>query len=152
MESMSIRPVRREDRAAWRALRDGYNAFYGRTGPTALSEDITAATWARFFDDAEPVFCLVADDGDRLIGIANYLFHRSSSRPSDVCYLQDLFTAEDRRGRGIGRRLIEGVIEAARAAGCCRVYWQTHAGNQAARALYDTVAEHRGFIIYARDL
>ena len=26
---------------------DGYNAFYGRSGPTALSPEITAMTWAR---------------------------------------------------------------------------------------------------------
>jgi hypothetical protein len=32
------------------------------------------------------------------------------------------------------------------------VYWQTHAQNVAARALYDRLAEHLGFIVYAHDL
>jgi GNAT superfamily N-acetyltransferase len=70
----------------------------------------------------------------------------------DVCYLQDLFTAPELRGLGIGRRLIHAVYDAARIAGCPRVYWQTQVTNQAGRALYDKVAEHRGFIIYGHEL
>ena len=152
MQDITIRPVRREDHADWRALWDGYNAFYGRVGTTALPEAVTARTWERFFDSAEPVFSLVAEQDGRVTGLANYLFHRSTSRLSDVCYLQDLYTAEHARGHGVGRRLIEGVVERARTAGCCRVYWQTHGENRVARGLYDAIAQHSGFIVYARDL
>lgn len=147
-----MRGVRREDYGQWRALWDGYNAFYGRAGATALAEEITASTWERFFDPGEPVHAVVAEDGARLVGLAHYLFHRSTSRLRDVCYLQDLFTAEPARGRGIGRGLIEAVYEAARAAACSRVYWQTQAGNAAGRALYDKLAQHRGFIVYVHEL
>jgi GNAT superfamily N-acetyltransferase len=147
-----IRPVERGDYAAWRPLWDGYNAFYGRSGETALPEAITAATWERFFTPAEPVHALVADDQGRVAGLVHYLFHRSTTRLHDVCYLQDLFTAEHLRGQGIGRRLIAAVCDAARAANCSRVYWHTQATNAAGRALYDKVAEHKGFIVYVREL
>jgi GNAT superfamily N-acetyltransferase len=133
-------------------LWDGYNAFYGRSGLTALPEPITLATWERFFDTAEPVHALVAEDDGRLVGLTHYLFHRSTTQLNDVCYLQDLFTAEEARGRGIGRHLIMAVYEAARAAGSKRVYWQTQATNQAGRMLYNKVAEHRGFVVYSHDL
>jgi len=152
MQDITIRPVHRDEYPAWRLLWDGYNAFYEREGPTALEESITERTWARFFDPAEPVHGLVAVDGDRLVGMANYLFHRNTTRLQDVCYLQDLFTAAEARGRGVGRRLVEAVFDAARAAGSRRVYWQTHEGNALARALYDTLAEHKGFIVYAKEL
>src|SRR5881392_3155746 len=112
--SMNIRPVRRSDYDAWRPLWDGYNTFYGRTGPTALPEEITRATWERFFDTSEPINALVAEESGHLIGLAHYLFHRSTTRLRDVCYLQDLFTAESARGRGVGRHLIEAVYQAAR--------------------------------------
>jgi GNAT superfamily N-acetyltransferase len=69
-----------------------------------------------------------------------------------VCYLQDLFTAESSRGHGIGRRLIEAVMGAARQAGSSRVYWQTKVDNHAARRLYDKLAKHTGFIVYASEL
>jgi GNAT superfamily N-acetyltransferase len=147
-----VRPIRREDHAAWRPLWDGYNAFYGRSGETALDERITARTWERFFDAAEPVHAFVAEVDGRVVGLVHYLFHRSTTRLTDVCYLQDLFTDPALRGRGVGRALIEAVAAAAREAGSSRLYWQTHTTNAAGRALYDKVAEHRGFIVYAREL
>ena len=151
--SFHIRPLQPTDRAAWQPLWEGYNAFYGRAGETALPADITETTWARFFDAAEPVHALVAvDEGGALLGLVHYLYHRSTTRIEPTCYLQDLFTAPEARGRGIGRALIEAVCTAAREAGVKRVYWQTHTGNATGRALYDKVAHHAGFIIYARDV
>ncbi len=146
-----VRPLEAGDRAAWRPLWDGYNAFYGRVGETALPEAITARTWERFLDPAAPVHALVAVAGHEIVGLAHYLYHPSTSRLRDVCYLQDLFTVPAMRGRGVGRRLIEAVCEAAREAGSDRVYWQTQAGNAAGRALYDKVARHHGFIVYSRE-
>ena len=147
-----VRDVGRSDRVQWQILWDEYNAFYGRSGPTSLDPAVTELTWARFFDPAESVRCLVAADGGRVVGIAHYLFHRSTTRTADVCYLQDLITLAPLRGKGIGRMLIEAVAGAARAAGCSRVYWQTKVDNHTARALYDKVAEHTGFIVYAKEL
>jgi GNAT superfamily N-acetyltransferase len=151
-ETLLIRPIERADCVGWRALWDGYNRFYGRQGPSAIPESITEATWERFFSPEEPVHALVAEQDGRAIGIAHFLFHRSTTRLTDVCYLQDLFTAEDARGRGVGRQLIHAVYEAARAAGSSRVYWQTQATNAPGRALYDKVAEHQGFIVYTHEL
>jgi GNAT superfamily N-acetyltransferase len=151
-EKVKIRAIRRADYDGWRPLWDGYNAFYDRGGATALPEPITRSTWDRFFDAAEPVHALIAERDGRVAGLAHYLYHRSTTRLRDVCYLQDLFTAPELRGLGIGRRLIQGVYEAARAAGCGRVYWQTHLANQPGRALYDKVAAHQGFIVYAHEL
>jgi GNAT superfamily N-acetyltransferase len=149
---LTVRPVATSDYEGWRPLWDGYNAFYQRSGPTALPEAITHATWNRFLDPAEPVHALVAEQAGRIVGLAHIVYHRSTTRLHDVCYLQDLFTAPEVRGLGIGRRLIEGVYEAARNAGSSRVYWQTQAGNAAARALYDNIAKHLGFIVYSHEL
>jgi GNAT superfamily N-acetyltransferase len=147
-----IRAIRRADYDGWRPLWDGYNAFYGRSGATALPEAITQATWERFFDAAEPVYALVAEREGRVVGLTHYLYHRSTTRLRDVCYLQDLFTMSELRGLGIGRLLIQGVYEAARVAGCTRVYWQTHATNLPGRTLYDKVARDHGFIVYSHEL
>ena len=148
----NIRPVTRKDYADWRQLWDGYNAFYGRSGPTALEEQITEATWERFFSASEPVHALVAQDENRIVGIAHYLFHRSTTRLHDVCYLQDLFTSQQYRGRGVGRLLIQAVYAAASAAKSSRVYWTTQTTNEAGRALYEKIAKHAGFIVYSHEL
>ena len=145
---MRVRTVRREDFPTWQKLWDGYNAFYGRSGATALPAEVTQTTWSRFFDVYEPMHALVAESAGSLLGLTHFLYHRSTIALGPVCYLQDLFTVEAARGRGVGRALIEAVYERARAAGSSRVYWLTHETNATAMRLYDRVAEKSGFLVY----
>lgn len=151
-QSILVRPVTRDDFDAWMILWDGYNAFYGREGETALDPKITAVTWQRFFDPNDPVFGLVAELDGKVVGLAHYLFHRSTTRIELTCYLQDLFTDPALRGRGIGRALIQGVYECAAREGVKKVYWQTHETNATARRLYDKMAKCGGFIVYDHQL
>jgi hypothetical protein len=102
--SLTIRPVTKQDYDQWLPLWDGYKAFYGRSGPTALAPEITRMTWARFFDAYEPVHALVAESEGRLLGLTHYLFHRSTTAIEPSCYLQDLFTAEAPAARASPRR------------------------------------------------
>jgi len=143
-----IRSAVETDHPQWRPLWDGYNAFYGRSDASALPEQITRTIWTRFFDESEPVHALVAELHGRIVGIAHYMFHRSMISIEQVCYMQDLFTASEARGCGVGRALIEAVCERAWAAGSRRVYWHTHETNAAAMRLYNTVAEKSGFVVY----
>ena len=151
-DSLLVRPVARSDYAQWLRLWDGYNAFYGRSGETALAPEITQMTWVRFFDAYEPVHALVAESRGRLGGLAHYLFHRSTTTIAPVCYLQDLFSDASARGQGVGRALITELYGRARQAGASRVYWQTHETNQTAQTLYDKVAERSGFIVYRKQI
>src|SRR5215469_4696352 len=150
--ALIIRPLARADFDAWLPLWDGYNKFYGRFGPTALPIEITRMTWARFFDAYEPVHALVAESEGKLVGLVHYLLHRSTTLIEPNCYLQDLFTDERTRGKGVGRALIEAVYERAKSAGCSRVYWLTHETNATARRLYDQMADNTGFIVYRKIL
>lgn len=149
---VTVRELRPGDYEAWLPLWDGYNAFYGREGPTALDPQVTKTTWSRFFDPAEPVHALVAESGGKVLGLTHYLYHRSTTRIELTCYLQDLFTSPAARGQGVARALISAVYVAAGRAGIKRVYWQTHQTNAPGRALYDKVAQHHGFIVYAHDV
>src|SRR6266702_7592950 len=148
--NLTVRSITRQDYDRWLPLWDGYNAFYGRSGATALARDITRMTWARFFDAYEPVHALVAESGGALLGLTHYLFHRSTTSIEPTCYLQDLFTGEAARGKGVGLALIEGVYAQAKLAGASRVYWQTHETNRTAMQLYDKVADRPGFVIYRK--
>lgn len=144
---MNIREARPSDRPAWDPLWAGYLSFYQSELPRA----VTDTTWSRFHDPAEPMLCLVAEEEDgALLGFAHLVFHRGTWSIGDFCYLEDLFVAETARKRGVARALIEAVYARADALGCERVYWLTHESNAAARALYDQVAENRGFIQYRR--
>jgi len=150
--ALTIRFAVRTDFAQWLPLWEGYNKFYGRFGPTALPDEITRMTWARFFDAYEPVHAMVAEEEGQLVGLVHYLFHRSTISIAPTCYLQDLFTQESARGKGVGRMLINAVYEQAKLAGLTRVYWQTHESNSTAMKLYDKVAEHSGFVVYRKNI
>jgi len=145
-----VRSATRDDYDRWLPLWHGYNAFYGRSGDTALAPEITAATWDRFSDPYEPMFALVAEQGGVLLGLTHYLLHRSTTSLLPSLYLQDLFTTTEARGKGVGRALIEAVYAAARAQGLPRVYWQTHETNETAMTLYDRIAEKSGFLVYRK--
>jgi GNAT superfamily N-acetyltransferase len=151
-EGLTIRFVTREDFPRWLPLWDGYNEFYGRFGPTALPGEITQMTWSRFFDAYEPVHAMVAEEDGELIGLVHYLFHRTTTSIAPACYLNDLFTLDSQRGKGIGRRLIDAVYEQAKLAGIGRVYWLTHETNSTAMKLYDQVADRSGFVVYRKTI
>jgi hypothetical protein len=74
-KAIQIRPVVSSDFPAWKLLWDGYNAFYGRHGETALPLEVTQMTWSRFFDVYEPMHALVAESAGELVGLAHVLFH-----------------------------------------------------------------------------
>jgi GNAT superfamily N-acetyltransferase len=139
---IDVRLLRSPDRSSWETLFRAYMHFYGRDEPQALYD----RAWQEFMRD-DRMHALVACIDSRVIGIAHFLIHANTSA-ADVCYLQDLFTAQDFRGQGVGKALIEAVVEQARQRKCSRVYWMTQETNTTARSLYDRVAQYRGFIRY----
>lgn len=145
---LTIRPVTPADFDAWLPLWNAYNAFYGREGPTALSPEVIQTTWQRFFDPYEHMHALVAGSDGRILGLTHYLYHRSTITIGPACYLQDLFTVPEARGKGVGAALIDAVCDRAKAIGCPRVYWHTRETNTTARRLYDHVAQRSGAIVY----
>ncbi|MER6562122.1 GNAT family N-acetyltransferase [Streptomyces sp. NPDC001027] len=143
IETGSLGP---QDRAAWEALARGYKTFYR----TEVPDEGYETMWRRLREGTE-VHAVAARAEGRLVGIAHFLFH-ATAWSADSCYLQDLYVDEAVRGRGVARALIERVAVAARERGAARLYWTTQEGNATARALYDKVAEFRGFVRYDHPL
>ena len=143
---LRIGPLDPGDRERWEQLFRGYIEFYGRSLPDGAYD----RAWSEFLSGAR-MHALGARLGGSLVGIAHFFIHANTSGP-DVCYLQDLFTAPESRGRGAATALIESIAGWAREQGCMRLYWSTHEANATARRVYDRVAQNRGFIRYERDL
>lgn len=143
---IEVRRLQAGDRVRWESLFRAYLRFYDRSEPQALYDH----AWDEFVAD-ERVHALVACLEGEIVGLAHYLVHGNTSS-ADVCYLQDLYTVEGARRRGVGRALIEAVATRARERGCSRLYWMTQEWNEAARRLYDQLAEYRGFIRYQMSL
>ena len=139
---VTITALGEADHDAWERLFRDYLRFYRQD----LGPEVLERLWRELLS-AAMVHGLGARLDGRLVGIAHFLAH-PSTWGADVCYLEDLFTDAEVRGRGVGRSLIDGVVGWAREQGCGAVYWQTHEANSTARRLYDEVATFEGFIVY----
>jgi GNAT superfamily N-acetyltransferase len=142
MPELLVHPLRPEHQARWEVLARGYKAFY----ETPLPDADYVQAWQRLLAQ-DRIFGLGATVDGQLVGIVHALFH-SSTWADSVCYLQDLFVDPAARGQGAARALIAGVAEIARERRAARLYWLTQEHNHTARALYDQVAQYRGFIRY----
>lgn len=141
---ISVAPVQQDDYLQWLPCWIKYQQFY----EVQLSEETTIATWQRFFNTEQPIYCAVARQGTELLGFVHYVFHGSTWSVNDFCYLEDLFVAENCRGKQIGKQLIEYVKQQATQRNCGRLYWHTQEKNSTAQRLYDWVAEKPGVIEY----
>lgn len=143
---ISIGKLDASDRPEWESLFRAYMEFYDRILPDPMYD----RAWAAFQDDTR-IHAFGAKIDGKLVGITHFLIHANTSAP-DVCYLQDLFTHADARGKGVGAALIDAVATWSRQHACGRLYWMTHESNATARRLYDKVAENRGFMRYQIEL
>lgn len=132
------------DQAAWRALWQDYLTFYG----VSLSAEVTDHTWARMLDPTSRLSGRFAFLEGIMVGFAIHHHHASTWVAGDDCYLEDLFLDNAARGHGIGRALIDDLIDISHEKGCKRLYWHTDKGNATARRLYDHYAREDGHVRY----
>lgn len=141
---ISVVPVQEEDYSKWLPYWLNYQQFY----EVQLPEETTIETWKRFLDTDNDMYCAVAKKGPTILGFVHYVFHGSTWSVNDFCYLEDLFVAQNSRGKNIGKHLIEYVKQKANERQCGRLYWHTQEKNLTAQRLYDWIAEKPGVIEY----
>jgi GNAT superfamily N-acetyltransferase len=79
---------------------------------------------------------LVADEDGRVIGFVNANFRPQLHHLAPVGTIDELVVDEAKRGRRIGERLVEAVLEEARRRGADTVEVTTHERRERARAFY----------------
>jgi GNAT superfamily N-acetyltransferase len=147
-QTVIVTPIEQKDYDQWLPYWQSYQEFY----EVELLDEVTEATWNRFFNAEIPVYCAVARENGRILGFAHYVFHDSTWAIKNYCYLEDLFVDPTARGKNIGKKLIEYVREKAKERDCDRLYWHTQETNKRAQRLYDWVAEKPGVIEYRMPL
>jgi GNAT superfamily N-acetyltransferase len=80
------------------------------------------------------LFCAV--DGESVVGMVSILFTVSTAEGGRAAWLEDMVVRPDRRGLGIGDRLLQTAISGAKEAGCTRVTLLTDATNTPAQRFY----------------
>jgi ribosomal protein S18 acetylase RimI-like enzyme len=99
--------------------------------------------------------------GEPPVGIAMLRFRDSVWSEKPDAHLEELYVAPARRGQGLGRALLERVLDVARERGARRIDLGTAVDDRAARALYESVgftnfeqSDDQGtrMLFYERDL
>lgn len=85
---------------------------------------------------APRIACVVADNGDGLVGYASWTYDASTWDAREFAYLDCLYLRETHRGKGLGRALLARVARSALAAGCHQVQWHTPEFNHGALRFY----------------
>jgi GNAT superfamily N-acetyltransferase len=142
--TLIIRAIEEKDKDQWLKLWAGYLEFYKST----ISSEQTALTWKRLINNEQKMFGFVAESEEGIIGFTHCLFRPSTWTETDYCYLEDLFVDPNIRGKGIGRSLMNKVIELAKEKNSKRVYWTTQEFNKTARVLYDSIIPVSEFVQY----
>ena len=115
-----------------------FRAFYGADEP---SEEEMLAVVRRLIETPDTEYLLA---GDPPAGIAQIRFRPSVWTGADDCWVEDVFVESEARGKGLGRRLIEGCVERARRRGCHRIQLDANERNEGALALYRSLGFKSG--------
>ena len=142
--NLSIRELKETDKDRWLELWAGYLEFY----KSNLSPEQTEFTWKRLINNEQKMYGFVAENENGVIGFTHCLFRPSTWTETDYCYLEDLFVDPNIRGKGVGRALMNRVVEFAKEKNSKRVYWTTQEFNKTARVLYDSITSVSEFVQY----
>ena len=132
-QEATIRLARLSDVPAMTALLRLLFAQEAEFAPDAAAQDKGLRA---ILDDPALGQLLVADDGQRILGMVNLLYSYSTALGARVALLEDMVLAEEARGSGLGKRLLEAAVAHCRTAGCKRITLLTDGDNARAHAFY----------------
>ena len=131
-----IVPATEEDLPAFIALLEEMDSFYGDVTEGTAKERIQRVG-AVLFGQLPKATVLLAKDGDQLVGMASYCYLWPAAGVSTSLYLKELYVRQAKRRAGIGKLLMDKLVDIARAEGCTRVEWTTDRDNSEAQRFYD---------------
>jgi len=101
-----------------------------------LARELLADSVAAALADDSRAVILVARDGTRPVGVAFVSFQSSVERGGRIAWLEELYVLPDRRGNGIGSRLVQATLVVARERGCRSVELEVESSHARAAHLY----------------
>jgi GNAT superfamily N-acetyltransferase len=111
--------------------------FRNHLGVQWPSDNAFLAGVDRLIEDPNTAFLLAAPDaGSAPVGVAQVRFRFGIWWAAEDVLLEDLFVREEARGTGVGRALVDKVVELARARGARRIELDANDQNAPAQALY----------------
>jgi len=135
---MAVGPAGPDDAAAIAVLLEEMDHFYGAAGTEPPGERLRQIN-ETLFASPPAAHALLAWDNARLAGFAAYSFLWPAVGLTRSLYLKEIYVAGDHRRRGVGKLLMQAVLDVASKHECSRVEWTTDRDNSGAQAFYATL-------------
>jgi GNAT superfamily N-acetyltransferase len=129
---VEIRPATADDVDVIAVVLGEIEAYYGGGSSPVDKDGIVTA----LFSERSPSTCLLAVDGDDVLGLAAYSFLWPAAGSESSLFLKELYVRESARRQGVATELMAAVKLAGAAAGCTRVEWLADRDNPAALDFY----------------
>lgn len=123
-----------KDRAAFIYVLDSY-----ARDPMGAGHPLADDVRARLCDDLAGLSYAVsylAWAHDEPVGLINGFVGYSTFKARPLINIHDIAVVPDRRGQGVGRKLLDAMQQHAQALGCCKMTLEVLSGNEPARLAY----------------
>lgn len=112
--------------------------FYGEI-PAESADAKAIQINSVLFADPPQAYALLACDGPDVVGLAAYSFLWPAIQATKSLYLKELYVSKSHRRSGIGRMLMQRILEVAAESDCSRAEWTTDSGNTDAQRFYENL-------------
>lgn len=119
-------------------LRQGDDAVLAHVAPGVFDDPIDIAATARFLADARHHLAVALEDG-LVIGFVSAVHYVHPDKPHPELWINEVAVAPTHQGRGIGKAMMEAVLEVGRELGCGEAWVLTNRRNIPAMRLYAAV-------------
>lgn len=120
-----------------RVLQAGDEAILANAADDVFDDPIDRAATTAFLRDPRHHLAVALDD-DLVVGFASAVVYVHPDKPRPELWINEVGVAAAHRCRGLGRRLIEALLNAASEANCSEAWVLTDRGNAAAMRLYES--------------
>ncbi|MGO4105668.1 GNAT family N-acetyltransferase [Leifsonia sp. YAF41] len=143
--SVQVRALGDKDFFSWLGLFEGYSEFY----KSELTDEKALQVWSWIIDKNHELEGAVAvDDDGTFVGLAHFRKVPETLSATTGLFLDDLFVADNARGAGVGRALIDFVRGYAAEHKLSSIQLITAADNESAQRLYDDMGTRTSWVTY----
>ncbi len=126
------------DEISVRMLNRGEEHVLTRVDPDVFDDLIDPVAAKVFLEDLRHHIAVAVDEGV-VVGFASGVHYVHPDKPRAELFVNELGVASTHRGRGLGKRVLNTLLDAGRALGCSEAWVLTERDNAPAMGLYASV-------------